>query len=338
MDRVIDAQPKAWVLKPDGWITAEVDIHSNAWFFLAHRIPVLPMCVLNEIALQPCGWLAAYLGSALKSKKDLRFRNLGGQAKIHQHLTPGHYTLTTRARLTQTSTAGDMIIEQFDFKVLLADKMVYEGTTNFGFFTRGALASQAGIREPAPWAGRFLTKEDAVPPILEFEQYSPEVPVVGRIEATRGMAMPATALRMIDRIDAYDSRGGPEGLGDISGSKPVDSTAWFFQAHFFQDPVCPGSLGLESLIQLMKYIALDRWASLKESHVFSLVTDAEQKWTYRGQITPENSSMDVRAIVTHIQEAPFPEIHADGYLYADGRCIYRMENFGIRLIPFLNGK
>jgi 3-hydroxymyristoyl/3-hydroxydecanoyl-(acyl carrier protein) dehydratase len=216
--------------------------------------------------------------------------------------------------------------------------MVYEGTTNFGFFTRGALASQAGIREPAPWAGRFLTKEDAVPPILEFEQYSPEVPVVGRIEATRGMAMPATALRMIDRIDAYDSRGGPEGLGDISGSKPVDSTAWFFQAHFFQDPVCPGSLGLESLIQLMKYIALDRWASLKESHVFSLVTDAEQKWTYRGQITPENSSMDVRAIVTHIQEAPFPEIHADGYLYADGRCIYRMENFGIRLIPFLNGK
>ena len=31
----------------------------------------MPFCILLEIALQPCGWLAAYMGSALKSDQDL---------------------------------------------------------------------------------------------------------------------------------------------------------------------------------------------------------------------------------------------------------------------------
>jgi hypothetical protein len=49
---------------------------------------MLPYCILNEIALQPCGFLAAYMGSALKSEKDLRFRNLGGKAVIFQDIHP----------------------------------------------------------------------------------------------------------------------------------------------------------------------------------------------------------------------------------------------------------
>ena len=40
----------------------------------------MPFSVLLEIALQPCGWLAAYCGSALTSPEDLKFRNLGGKA------------------------------------------------------------------------------------------------------------------------------------------------------------------------------------------------------------------------------------------------------------------
>ena len=301
------------------------------------RSPCVPFCALLEIALQPCGWLAAYMGSALKSQADLRFRNLGGQAEIRQHLTPGDYTLTTRARLTQASMAGEMIIEQFDFNVSRNDDVVYEGSTNFGFFTLRALAAQIGIRETASWAEEPMSHEYAMPAPVEFKNCAAETPADPIISAGTGMELPATALRMIDRIDAYDPIGGPEGLGAIRGSKPVDPNAWFFQAHFFQDPVCPGSLGLESMIQLIQYMALDRWDSLKETHGFSLMTDQRHQWTYRGQITPENSSMEVRMIVTKVREAPYPEMHADGFLYVDGRCIYRMENFGVRLIPFLNG-
>ena len=52
----------------------------DAWYFAADRQPAMPFAVLLEVALQPCGWLAAYMGSALTSPDDLHFRNLGGQA------------------------------------------------------------------------------------------------------------------------------------------------------------------------------------------------------------------------------------------------------------------
>ena len=38
--------------------------------------------ILLEAALQPCGWMAAYLGAALTSPTDLCFRNLGGKARV----------------------------------------------------------------------------------------------------------------------------------------------------------------------------------------------------------------------------------------------------------------
>ena len=63
---------------------------------------------------------------------------------------------------------------------------------------------------------------------------------------------------MIDRIDGFVRDGGPHGLGFIQGSKPVDPADWFFKAHFHQDPVWPGSLGLESFLQLLKVVAMDR--------------------------------------------------------------------------------
>ena len=147
MDRVVAVAPEPWVLKPGGWIEAEVDIDPGDWFFRANRTASMPFCVLNEIALQPCGWLAAYLGSALRSEKDLRFRNLGGTAEISRDVPAKKMSLTTRARLTQVSEAGDMIIEHFDFQILQSRKMIYQGRTHFGFFTRKALAEQVGLQQ-----------------------------------------------------------------------------------------------------------------------------------------------------------------------------------------------
>jgi len=105
IDRITRVEPPPWVLKPDGWIEAEYDVPPDAWYFRADRSGHMPFCVLLEIALQPCGWLAAYAGSALKSKKDLKFRNLGGEAVLHHPVLPGAGRLTMRARMTQVAEA-----------------------------------------------------------------------------------------------------------------------------------------------------------------------------------------------------------------------------------------
>jgi len=333
IDRVVTVEPPAGVLKPDGWIEAEYDVRPDDWYFRANRSPVMPFCILLEIALQPCGWLAAYSGSALTSDKDLRFRNLDGRCTQYHDVLPDAGTLTVRCRMRKVSRAGDIIIEEFDLQVLQGKRRVYAGVTSFGFFTFEALTDQKGIQEEAASVYRPQPAEIETTRSMVFEDHAPLTPDDPNTEPVRSLAMPARAIRMTDRIDIYLPQGGPAGLGYIRGKKRVDPKEWFFKAHFHQDPVCPGSLGIESFLQLLKHAALERWPHLSDSHRFVHSTELPHVWKYRGQILSENQQIEVEACVTTIGEDPGPEIRADGYLYVDGLCIYKMENFGIRLVP-----
>ena len=334
MDRVVRTDPEPWVLKPDGWIEAEYDPPADDWYFRADRSGSMPFCVLLEIALQPCGWLAAYVGSALRSQKDLKFRNLGGKAVQHRPIPPGGGRLTMRSRLTQASEAVGMIIENFDMQVIQEGEILYEGTTNFGFFTAEALAQQVGIRGAAAAAHTPSPEEAARGISREFSDPAPIAPDDPNHDPAPGLAMPSKALRMIDRIDLYAPDGGPHGLGFIRGVKTVDPDEWFFHAHFHQDPVCPGSLGVESFLQLIKFAAMERWPHLVPTHRFMPLIGVEHEWIYRGQVLRSNRTVEVEAVVTEVREGDEPVITADGYLKVDGLYIYKMDRFGFRLVAF----
>jgi 3-oxoacyl-(acyl-carrier-protein) synthase/3-hydroxymyristoyl/3-hydroxydecanoyl-(acyl carrier protein) dehydratase len=330
--RILNADAPQWVLQPGGWITAQYEVPENAWYFSADRSDRISHAVLLEIALQPCGWLAAWSGSALASNNDLRFRNLGGNATVCGRLDLSGKTLTIRSRMTKVSSAADMIIENYDFEVLDDGHMVYHGQTHFGFFTSEALAHQAGLGEtPLPGMGNaadattaFQTRTLPIQsPIVPGETPADVIPT--------GLHMPSKALLMIDAIESYDSEGGPHGLGYIRGSKQVDPEEWFFKAHFFQDPVCPGSLGVESFLQLLKWMSIERWPDLKESHRFDFMGDIAHQWTYRGQITPSCQKVEVEAVIKNVEDGAEPAIWADGLLKVDGLYIYKMENYGLKL-------
>jgi 3-hydroxymyristoyl/3-hydroxydecanoyl-(acyl carrier protein) dehydratase len=340
MDRVTAIEPRPWVLEPGGWVTAEYEVPPDAWYFKADRSGSMAYCVLLEIALQPCGWLAAYAGSALRSASDLKFRNLGGEGRLHRSVLPHSGTLTMRTRMTKVSEAGNMIIENFEFQVLDAQGPIYTGTTYFGFFTAEALSDQVGLKEVdgalfTPRAGEsaqgWSLGDEA--PLTPYEALRPEAKTDALPISHPQLCLPGKALRMVDRIEAYEPTGGPHGLGLILGSKTVDPEEWFFKAHFYQDPVCPGSLGVESFIQLMKVVAMDRWPELNTSHRFEVVTDPVHRWSYRGQILPTNRTVSIATVVTRIERGESPTLYADGLLSVDGLKIYHMENFGLRLLP-----
>src|SRR5205085_2837487 len=133
-------------------VEAEYDVPADAWYFAAYRRPLMPFAVLLEIALQPCGWLAAYMGSALTSELDLSFRNLGGRATQHRTITPETGRLRTRVESTKVSNAGGMLIQHYAFSMRdRANRLVYDGTTYFGFFSKSALAQQVGVRDYSPF-------------------------------------------------------------------------------------------------------------------------------------------------------------------------------------------
>src|SRR5260370_36704338 len=118
-----------------GVIEAEYDVLPTAWYFEANRQPFMPYAVLLEVALQPCGWLAAYLGSALTSPVDLCFRNLGGMGVQHDRIGTETGTLTTTVNITRVSHSGGMIIQNYDFSVRAGNRLVYDGNTYFGVFS-----------------------------------------------------------------------------------------------------------------------------------------------------------------------------------------------------------
>jgi PfaB family protein len=333
IDRITSIEPQPWVLEPGGWVEAQYDLHSDAWFFGADRSGAMPFCILLEIALQPCGWLAAFAGSALKSDSDLKFRNLGGEATLHANLGPSNGVLTMRARMTKVSEAADMIIEHFDFEVISQGSLIYSGNTYFGFFSARALAKQVGLRESIyqPGPGELACTTNKI--LASVAPHHPEDVPKQSVCRPTGLSLPAKALLMIDAVDIACADGGPRQLGYLRGHKTVDPREWFFKAHFYQDPVCPGSLGIESFLQLMKTAALQRWPDLGASHRFEMTQGQTHRWTYRGQVIPANQTVQVDACITDINQGQEPHLTADGSLQVDGIDIYKMEGFGLQLKP-----
>ena len=329
IDAVTRIDPPAWVLAPDGWVETVCEIAPHDWYFRCHDAPGMPICVLMEIALQACGFLAAYMGSALQSAKDLHFRNLDGEARLHANVLSHAGPVQTRARLRQYSAAGDMLIEHYAFEVRQADQPIYEGKTSFGFFTPAALANQKGLSEAdRPEIMGIPTSAER-----SLEDIPPLTPDDPQSRPPDSGTTPSRALRMIDGIASFDPHAGPQGLGYIRGWKIVDPQEWFFKAHFFQDPVCPGSLGIESLVQLLQFAAGAFWPDEIRTHTLELATPANHTWRYRGQILPANRRIEVEALITERRDKPHPQLVADGYLKCDGLYIYKMKNFGLDLIP-----
>ncbi|MBK6407587.1 MAG: hypothetical protein IPF66_22765 [Holophagales bacterium] len=145
MSRVTEVDGPIGVMKPGATTTVEYDVPADAWYFGENGCRTMPFAVLLEAALQPCGWLSSYVGSALSVDEELGFRNLDGTGRVLGEVFPDSGTLTTRVKLNSVSATGTMIIESFEVTCSVGERPVYEMKTVFGFFPPAALANQAGL-------------------------------------------------------------------------------------------------------------------------------------------------------------------------------------------------
>lgn len=313
LDRITEAKGEKWVMKAPASAVAQYDINGDEWYFDEASSSEMPFSVLLEAALQPCGWLAAYAGSALVSEEDLSFRNLGGSGRIIRPVTRDTGLLETRVSLDSVSQSAGMVIQNYTFDVYDRIGKIYEGDTYFGFFSKGALKNQIGIRDAViPSCGNDSDAARDIP----FPENRP---------------FPGDMLRMIDRITVFAPHGGPAGLGYIEGVMAVRPSSWFFKAHFYQDPVIPGSLGLESMNSLMKYMCSSFWRDGNISSFRTPLCGFKHKWLYRGQVIPSDSLVTVRAWVKSRNDED-RTIVCDGFLSVDGRDIYGMTDFTAGII------
>jgi len=307
-------------------VTMEYDIPADAWYFDENGCRVMPYAVLLEAALQPCGWLASYTGCALSSDQELFFRNLDGTSTLHVDLLPDSGTLRTVVKNTGISKMGPMIIVNYEVECFVGEQLVYDMTTVFGFFPGEALANQVGLptkpeqRAQLEAPSEFLVDLTARPPAY----WAPD-----RAQLAEPM------LLMLDRVTAFESSGGAAGLGFARGEKDVDPGEWFFKAHFFQDPVQPGSLGIEAMIQLLQWVMLEKGmdAGVQSPRFEAIGTKQAMTWKYRGQVIPTNELISSTLEVTEVgsdERGPFAIASAS--LWVDGKRIYEASGLGMRIV------
>ena len=305
-------------------IECEYDIPPDAWYFDKNGDETMPYAVLLEAALQPCGWVASAIGSATASDTDLLFRNLDGTATMHGELTRTAGTLRTKVVLASVSRAGGMIIEGFDVQCFLGECLVYSMTTVFGFFPPEAFEDQVGLPILDTHKARLEHRGGTIVDLrLRPERFCGGAARLGE-----------PMLLMLDRATHCEGAG-QAGLGIVRGEKDVDVSEWFFKAHFFQDPVQPGSLGIEALLQLLQFYMLDSdmTAGLINPRFEPIRTNAPMSWKYRGQVTPKNALITSTMEITEVgrdEDGPF--VVGTGSLWCDGLRIYEVVDMGMRLV------
>jgi len=217
-----------------------------------------------------------------------------------------------------------MIIEGFEVECWLGDRPVYEMTTVFGFFPPEAFDDQVGLRVDTAHEAQL---DLGATPFVDLTA-RPDRYCAGTLRLAGPM------LLMLDRA-AVMPDGGEAGFGVVVGAKDVDITEWFFKAHFFGDPVQPGSLGIEALLQLLQFYLIDSGVAdgVEAPRFEPISVGMPLTWKYRGQVTPKNrlitSVMEITEVGT---DAVGPFVVGKGSLWCDGLRIYEVKNMGMRVV------
>jgi 3-hydroxymyristoyl/3-hydroxydecanoyl-(acyl carrier protein) dehydratase len=336
ISRVLEIQGEKCQFDRPSSIVSEYDVPADAWFTAENSSPEMPYSICMEIALQPCGFLSAYLGTpTVCPNQEFFFRNLDGQGRLLGKLDTRGKTITSRARLLSTLVSGATIIQRFDFELECESQVFFQGSSVFGYFSPEAMVKQAGLdggRRTQPLYcqasdrlvdGALIDLND--PANAALYQGKPEQP---------NYRLPQGRLNLLDRV-FLSAQGGRHGSGYIYAGAQVDPKDWFYRCHFFQDPVMPGSLGIEAILQALQAFVLhfDLGKGLR-SPAFSLPSSGSMTWRYRGQIVPSNRLMQLEAHITHVNRSEEQvTVEADASLWADDVRIYEVKGASLCLAP-----
>ncbi|WP_415837562.1 beta-ketoacyl synthase N-terminal-like domain-containing protein [Shewanella livingstonensis] len=327
--RVVEINGKRGELKKPSSCIAEYEVPADAWYFTKNSHQgVMPYSVLMEISLQPNGFISGYMGTTLGFPgQELFFRNLDGSGKLLRHVDLRGKTIVNDSKLLSTVIAGSNIIQYFSFDLSVDGEAFYSGTAVFGYFKGDALKNQLGIdngRVTKPWHVENNVAADISVNLLDKTSRVFNAPA-----SQPHYRLAGGQLNFIDKAEIVEA-GGKYGKGYLAASRTIDPSDWFFQFHFHQDPVMPGSLGVEAVIELMQTYAIskDLGKGFTNPKFGQILSDI--KWKYRGQINPLNKQMSLDVHISAVKDEDGKRIIiGDANLSKDGLRIYEVKDIAI---------
>ncbi|GAA1854514.1 hypothetical protein GCM10009836_38240 [Pseudonocardia ailaonensis] len=292
----------------------EYDSAADAWYYGAAPSPSVPNVILMETSLQSALLLGYHLGATLTDPdENYSLRNLDGSATLHREVDLRGRTIVQRSELITTTVLSGAVLQGFTYELWLdgEDRATtgpfYSGTSLFGFFNATALANQTG-----------LDNGTLVPTWLERHPHPTRTAPGGRTGATGELDL----VRDMEVVDG----GGLHGAGYLRARRRVEASDWFFARHFHLDPVMPGSLGIEAVIQALQEWLVDTGATTELTEPeFVVPAGIELAWRYRGQILAGDGEMTLEVHVKRVERRPGRvRVVADASVWKPGLRIYEL--------------
>ncbi|MFJ7073630.1 beta-ketoacyl synthase N-terminal-like domain-containing protein [Streptomyces sp. NPDC098781] len=331
VDRVMSLKGTRGDLSPGSEMVTEYDSPGDAWYYGQNSHPHMPNAVYMESSLQAAIFLGYYLGATLKNPEEkYAIRNLDGRATLVKDIDLRGRTVRHHSKLLMTSAVHGAVLQNFSYELSADGEVFYTGESLFGYFSDAALANQVGLDNGtyvAPW----------------IESEKPDAARVRRIELPEGapaftdpsgghLHLPGDKFALVDRVDLVVD-GGRHDQGYLYGHRAIRPDEWYFDCHFHRDPVMPGSLGVEAVLQALRLFVLEQnLADGMERPRFAMATDVEMSWKYRGQILRHDKELffDV-----HVKEVRREDgrllVIGDADLWKPGLRIYELTDVAIEV-------
>jgi 3-hydroxymyristoyl/3-hydroxydecanoyl-(acyl carrier protein) dehydratase/malonyl CoA-acyl carrier protein transacylase len=290
-------------------VVAEYDLPGEAWFWTESGSGDAPLCVLAELAVQPCSWLLGQTGLA---GPGARLRNLGGTLTVHRRLRRTGGVVRTTARLTGVTGRNRAT---FAVTSHIGDEPLLTLETTIAPVPAG------GAAWPSPAPAHDAPDPGETP--IDLRTRPPHL-FAGRPR------LPGPMLAVLDRVTGFVPDGGAAGLGWLRAEKDVDPGDWWFKAHVFGDPALPAGLALEAVSQLLQFRSLEGPESVRGSRFETPVPGHALTWSQHGDVGPATGRVALDLTVTGT-DGRFAV--ADAELYAGRDCVFRVRGMTLRAVP-----
>jgi 3-hydroxymyristoyl/3-hydroxydecanoyl-(acyl carrier protein) dehydratase len=323
VDRVIDIQGERGRLDSATYQT-EYDSPADSWYYADTANASMPNCVYMETSLQSALLIGYHLGATLSRPHETQcLRNLGGTATVLHEVDLRDTTIRQDSALVSTTPMPGSTLQSFTYTLAANGVPFYSGETLFGYFSEEALRNQTGLdagRDVPTWRDENPTAEGRTVDIAA-RRADPAAPLCSREH-----------LALLDELTVVDG-GGRYGKGYLHSTRAIDPDDWFFVRHFHLDPVIPGSLGVETVIQALQEWLLDSGlADGMRDPGFVLPVGVPFTWKYRGQFLPTDGTTTLEAHIKEVQrKSGRLRVTADASMWKPGLRIYELNDIAIEL-------
>ncbi|WBB78426.1 beta-ketoacyl synthase N-terminal-like domain-containing protein [Micromonospora sp. WMMD882] len=332
VDRIMSLKGERGVLKPGAEMVTEYDSPPEAWYYADSPTGNMPNCVLMETSLQAAILCGYYLGATLAHPDDeFAIRNLDGKATLVKDIDLAGRTIRQHTTMLSSQAVTGATLQSFRYELSADGEVFYVGESMFGYFVEAALANQVGLdsgQYVAPWLEEQTDlTDDRVRrlPVRADQRWRTPDP-------RSGLRLGDGHLELVDEVTVVTD-GGRYGRGYLLGTRVIDPADWYFTCHFHRDPVMPGSLGVESVIQgLQAYVIEAGLADDVPDARFASPVDVAMGWKYRGQILRTDREMTFDLHVKEIRrEADRLLVVADASVWKPGLRIYELTDVAVEV-------